>query len=508
MNLNAEVIEGFVGSVLAKRFDQPAPIPPCHREWWDLCTRKHPFVAIAAPRGFAKSTAITHSYTLASVLFRERSFVLLISGTEAQAILFLNDIKNELRDNERIHQLFGQPKFIKDAETDAIIEMPDGHKFRIMAKGSEQSLRGAKWSNRRPDLIICDDIEEDEQVMSKDRREKFRRWFFGALVPVRSDNGIVRIVGTILHMDSLLERLMPEYQLTQSRQYRKRVRELLKVEPLKESTDVHLPWLAVKYRAHDSTFKHLLWPEKKGEKELRSIRENYVAQGLPEIYSQEYLNVPIDESVAFFKKGDFKPRSLEDEKKILRYYIAGDMAISDKDRADYTVFVVGGLDDNGILHIVNVIRGRMDGLEIVDTIFALEHFYKPEVFALESGQISKAIGSFLHEEMPKRNIWPQVIEIRPSVDKLMRARSIQARMRAAGVRFDKSADWYQPFEDECTRFPRDKHDDQVDAFAYLGLILEKMVEAPTVEEINEELYQEEYASSGLFDLGRNLTTGY
>src|SRR3990167_1523924 len=501
--LTAEVVEGFVGSVLAKRFDQPAPIPPCHREWWNLCTSKHPFVAIAAPRGFAKSTAITHSYTLACVLFRERSFVLLISGTEAQAILFLNDIKNELKDNQAIHQLFGTPKFLKDAETDIIVELSEGHKFRIMAKGSEQSLRGAKWLNRRPDLVICDDIEEDEQVMNKDRRDKFRRWFFGALIPVRSDNGIIRVVGTILHMDSMLERLMPEFQIQSKRKHL-----FLKIEPLKTWTEHTTGWKSVKYRAHDDAFEHLLWPEKKGEKELRSIRADYIAQGLPEVYSQEYLNVPIDESVAFFKRGEFIDRTLDDQKKMLRYYIASDLAISEKDRADWSAFVIGGLDENGLLHIVNVIRERMDAREIVDTIFALEKYYKPEVFAVEKGQIEKAIGPFLNEEMPKRNIWPQILPLTPSIDKWNRARSIQGRMRARAVRFDKDADWYQNFEDELTRFPRDKHDDQVDAFAYLGLILDRMVEAPTEQEIADDIYYDAYEQSGIPELGRNTTTGY
>jgi predicted phage terminase large subunit-like protein len=427
----------------------------------------------------------------------------LISGTEAQAILFLNDIKTELKDNEKIHQLFGKPKFLKDAETDAIVEMPDGHKFRIMAKGSEQSLRGAKWINKRPDLILCDDIEEDEQVMSKERRDKFRRWFFGALMPCRSDNGIIRVVGTILHMDSMLERLMPEFQLQSKRKHL-----FLIQEPLKLWTKQPTGWKSVKYRAHSDDFVHLLWKEKKDASELRRIRADYVAQGLPEVYSQEYLNIPIDESVAFFKRGEFKDRTLEDQKKLLRYYVASDMAISEKERSDYSVFVVGGVDENGLLHIVNVIRDRMDSKELVDTLFALEQHYKPEAFALEKGTITKAIGPYLYDEMPKRNLWPQIIELAPSVDKPTRARSIQARMRAAGVRFEKDSDWYQTFEDELTRFPRDKHDDQVDAFAYLGLVLNKMVEAPTELEISDELYRDEYESSGLAHVGRSATTGY
>lgn len=500
--LTAETIEGFVGSVLLSRFDNPATIPDCHREWWTLCTSDHPFVAIAAPRGHAKSTAITHSYTLASVLFQERKFALIISGTEAQAILFLNDIKNELKDNELIHKLFGVPKFIKDAETDMIVQLGD-NVFRIMAKGSEQSLRGVKWLHRRPDLIICDDMEEDEQVLSKDRREKFRRWFIGALLPMRADKGVIRIVGTILHMDSLLENLMPENQLKT-----KFKGKFLVVEDLKTWADHKLPWLSVKYRAHSDDFKAILWPSKRTKEWLIAEREKFVTMGLPEVYAQEYLNIPLDESVAFFKKTDLQPRRTEDLKKPLRKYIAGDLAISEKDRADYTVFIVGGMDENGILHIIDVVRDRLNGLEIVDTILALEKLHKPEIFAMEEGQISKAIGPFLNERMVQSGIFPNIHGLKPSADKMTRARSIQARVRARAVRFEKDSDWYQTFEDELSRFPRDKHDDQVDAFAYLGLIIDRMHEAPTRAEIEEEEYQDELRESGLNEQGRNWRTGY
>lgn len=501
--LTTEIIEGFVGSVLMKRFDQPAPIPECHREWWTLCTSPQKFVAIAAPRGFAKSTAITHSYVLSCVLFRERSYVLIISGTEAQSIQFLNDIKNELIDNPHIKNLFHIKGLVKDSETDIICEFTDGHKFRIQAKGSEQRLRGVKWAGKRPDLIVCDDIEDDEQVMSKERREKFRKWFFGALLPCRSDDGIIRIVGTILHMDSLLERLMPEFQL-QTRSKRK----FLIIEPLRTYTTHQLPWKAVKYKAHDETFENLLWESKRPEEELRRIRDDYIAQGLPDVYSQEYLNIPIDESLAFFKRGDFIARNDAARQTPLRYYITGDLAISEKDRSDYSAFLVGGVDENGIIHVVNVIRERLNALEIVETIFALEQTYKPEVFGLEEGQISKAIGPFLYEEMPRRGVFPNLIGLKPSADKMERARSIQARMRAKSIRFEKDSDWYQTFEDECVRFPRDKHDDQVDAFAYLGLMLKSLVEAPTKMEFEEEAYERSLQSSGWTDRGRSASTGY
>ena len=94
--MSSEVIAGFVDSCLKKGFDQPLEIPAFHKEIWSVCTSKHRFVAIAAPRSFGKSTAITHAYVLANVLFRERTFVVIISDTENQSQMFLGDLKAEL----------------------------------------------------------------------------------------------------------------------------------------------------------------------------------------------------------------------------------------------------------------------------------------------------------------------------------------------------------------------------------------------------------------------------
>ena len=53
-----------------------------------------------------------------------------------------------------------------------------------------------------------------------------------------------------------------------------------------------------------------------------------------------------------------------------------------------------------------------------------------------------------------------------------------------------------------------KHDDTVDALAYQGILIDKMTEGLTSEEIVEEEYLEEYEQSGHNDQGRDPTTGY
>lgn len=499
MKLNASIIAGFQKSLLSNSYDERVESAVCHFEWWGLCTENHPKIAIAAPRKHAKSTAITLVYVLACVLFRERSYVLVLSDTITQAQQFLREIKTELAENDKLRTLFQVKEFLKDTEDDVIFSFQDGTQVRISAKGSEQKLRGLKWNNKRPDLIVGDDLENEELVLNPERREKFKRWFYGALVPCLAHNGVIRIVGTILHEDSLLNNLMP------SLWHKKTV-----IEPLKIwSTDARSSWKALKYRAHTDDFKHILWPERYDQDWFLSQRQDYLARGLSDVYSQEYLNEPIDESVAFFKKGDFIPVTTEDKKKNLNYYIAGDLAISKDNAADYTVFLIAGVDEDRTLHVKNVIRERMDGREIVDTILALNKAYSPVAIGLEDMQVTKSIGPFLREEMVKQNNFiPLEILKHGGQDKISRAKSIQGRIRAHTIKFDKAGDWYGSFEDELCKFPRGTKDDQVDAFAYLGRMLDSIIESPTKQEMDDDFYYDELNASGANNSGRSVWTGY
>lgn len=419
--------------------------------------------------------------------------------------MFLGQIKSALQENEDIINLFhlkknekGLVEFIKETETDIIVELADGHKFRIIAKGSEQKLRGLLWNGQRPDLFVLDDMESDEQVMNKERRDKFKRWFYGALIPALSEHGKIRYVGTILHQDSMLENLMPKEYGPYT----------VKTDLKTYQTKYAGMWRSVKFKAHNEDFSAILWPDRWNKAALQELRNDYLSRGLPEQYSQEFLNIPIDESTAYFKRSDLVADSMEDKKKILNYYIAGDFAISEKERADYTVFVIGGMDESGILHIKNVVRGRFDGAEIIDTMIGLQKVYSPLAFGIEETQLTKALGPYLNRAMLESNTFLNVVMMKPhKTDKISRAQSIRARLRAGGVKFDKAGDWYQTFEDELTTFPRGKHDDQVDAFAYLGLIIDKIIDAPTQEEIDEEEYLKEQEESEM-NTGRNEVTGY
>jgi len=446
--LNTDTIYGFVTTILQSRFDSPKPIPDFHKELWELCTSEEKQVAIAAPRAHAKSTSITHSYVLAKMLFRESSYCLIVSDTEGQAIQFLGDIKKELVENDLLRETFGitltRGKLTKDTESVAICTFEDGQQFRIEAKGSEQKVRGLKWRSLRPDLIIGDDLENDEVVLNEERRFKFRQWFFNALIPCGSDECLIRIVGTILHMDSMLERLMPAWGDKDTQ-----------TDGLKFWTTQKRSWKSVRYQAHNSDFSQMLWPEKFSKDRLERIRATYVEQGFPEGYSQEYLNYPIDEENAFFRKEDFPP--IQDTEENVEYYVGGDLAISEKDRRAYSVFVVAALGSSGKLKVVEVVRQRMDSLEIIEEVFRLHAKFHPVAFFIEKENIARSIGPMLNLTMRQRNIYPNIGDdtmIVPSQDKEKRAQAIRARARAGGVEINHDAWWFDLFITELIQFPR------------------------------------------------------
>jgi len=483
MSLTWESIEGITTGLLAAKYDNPRPIPDLHREMWTEFCSDHPKVAIAAPREHAKSTAITHAAILSSVLLRYKSFVLLISDTESQAAGFLGDIKDELIENTTLRSTFGVKKILKDTETNVIVQFEDGEQFRIVAKGSEQKLRGIKWRNKRPDLIVGDDLENDEIVMNPERREKFRRWFQNALVPCGSDTCSIRIVGTILHLDSMLNRLMSNKK-----------------------------WRTTLYEACDENFQNLLWPEKFSEKRLRDIYEDFAEDGNSEGFSQEYRNHPVDIKALFFKKDyflDFE-RDKEGNAQIpnLEYYAGADFAVSEKEKADFTVFVVVGVCPEGKLHVVDV--RRFKGPDHVDELIATQKMWNINMWMFESGQISKSIEPLLITEMNRTRVILNYETHTPTQSKTARARSIQGYHKSGFIRYDKEKDWWTPFEAELMMVadsgPRGRHDDQFDAFAYVGMAVHLFFEAFSDEEIEQDEWEDMY--DDFADQGRCFATGY
>lgn len=482
VKLTPEIIEGFQTTYLLPSYDDACATPPCHREWWSMFCSPKQFVAIAAPRRHAKSTSVTHAAGLASIMFRDRRHVLIVSDTEQQASSFLGDMKREIMDNEDLREDFSVGSIIKDAETEFIFQFADGYWVRLVAKGAGQKLRGLKYRNVRPDLILCDDLENDQMVESKERRDKYMRWFLAALIPTLSKRGKVRVVGTVLHFDGLLERLLQ-----------------------------NKTWYSKRYEAHDDNFENILWPQMWTKTALLQLYNMYTEDGKPEAYSQEMRNRPIDASTAYFKA-----TSITDYDSLppgCRYYVGVDLAISKEARRDFTVFAVVAVDFEGLMYLVNVIRERMGPNEIIETFFTLQNLYEPQEFIVENGAIWRGIHPLLATEQLKRGTYLSFPyeKMVPIADKMVRAKPLQARVSAGAFKFNMKAAWSPVVNNEFMTFPAGKHDDVVDACAWVCQRLAKLALGKSPEELQDDaLYAdiEEDTDEEVSVYTRDSITGY
>lgn len=495
---SADLIESFAGTFISPRYDIPRPTAPFHREGWALYASSEPAVELVAPRDHAKSTAFTTVYILAEVLFRKSDYIILVGSTEDGAAEQLGNITEELVENDDLVQQFGVKKFLRTSTTDIIVEMDDGHRFRILARGAEQRIRGRLWKGKRPNLLVCDDMEDDEQVENKDRRAKFRRWFFRAAKQALSKSGRIRVHGTILHEDSLLARLMKNRS-----------------------------WKHLYYKAHAGfdDFSDLLWPERWDEKQLRARRQEFIEDGDAAGYSQEFLNDPQDSAAAYLRADDFIPMREEDFETDKRINVGWDFAVSKADLANRTSCTIAGKDSNNLLHFLDFRVGRWNPsvspverragvIGWIDLMFEVEERWRPEAHFVEGGVIWNAVMNIVSQEMQERDKFLNIVVLNPIKDKAARGTTLKKRHRAGATRWNTAAEGYESARDELLRFTGGtgaRLDDQFDSAATVCLGFEA---EPQVEK--EEFYDDEdwEMERGFWNRkravtdGRNAVTGY
>jgi hypothetical protein len=498
MNLTADLIEAFAGTFISPRYDNCAPTPQLHRDAWALYASDVPQALCIAPREHAKSTALTTVYILAEVLFRKSDYVVLISSTEESAVEQLGNIAEELHENDDLRREFGVKGFPSDSKQDLIVEMQDGHRFRILCRGAEQRIRGRLWKGKRPNLLVVDDAEDDEQVENADRRTKFRRWFFRAAKQAVGRYGRTRVHGTILHEDSLLSRLRKNRE-----------------------------WKHLYFKAHRGfdDFSDILWPEQWPEERLRARQREFVEEGDAGGYSQEFLNDPQDNAEAYLRRQDFIPMTEEDHEREKVISTGWDFAVSKADLANRTSVTVGGVDILNRVCFLDFQAGRWNPSVTpseresgesgwIDLMFEVEARWHPQAHFIEGGVIWNSVKQMIYTEMETRGVFLNLVVLNPVKDKAVRGLSLKKRHRAGMTRWNTEADGYVSAKEEMLRFTGHaaaRLDDQFDSAATLCLGIER---APKVDQ--EDFYDEEdfEMERGFWNrktgtaAGRSNVTGY
>ncbi|MBU4491265.1 MAG: phage terminase large subunit, partial [Euryarchaeota archaeon] len=177
----------------------------------EMSEKRNRNLAVAAPRGHAKSTIVSLFYAVWSICYSKENYIVLFSATKAQAVTLMSDIKRALESNEELIRDF--PEVCHAGEglnkyqwTQQVIETRNG--IKVHALGYEGEARGFKFGQHKPTLIIFDDIDGDKNTYSSKSRSDLLKWFKSTVRYIGSKRTNMVAVGTLLHTDSLLARFI------------------------------------------------------------------------------------------------------------------------------------------------------------------------------------------------------------------------------------------------------------------------------------------------------------
>lgn len=168
-----------------------------------LADKQIEMLVLAAFRGSGKSTIVSLAFVIWSIITGRSHYVLLTSLTQGQAGQLLDNIRQELENNELLIKDFG-PFFNRSSNWRSDSLEIKKYSARISVYSVQESLRGTRYKENRPDLIVVDDVEDVTSVRSPDRREQVRKWLFGDVIPASGQAAKIVVVGNVLHEDSLV----------------------------------------------------------------------------------------------------------------------------------------------------------------------------------------------------------------------------------------------------------------------------------------------------------------
>jgi predicted phage terminase large subunit-like protein len=211
---------------------------------------------------------------------------------------------------------------------------------------------------------------------------------------------------------------------------------------------------------------------------MRPVEELYAIRARnPGLFIALHQQKPVSDEGDMFKPSwliDYVPDELPST---LTYYGASDWALSEGS-GDFTVHVVFGVDHAGHVWIVDIFRGQVDILEGVTTCVDLMLKYKPLKWFSERVMMSKAIGPVLRKRKVEVGAWTLMEDVSVigfgGKESPSRAGAFAGACQAGYVHIPAYQPWIEELKFELSRFPKGKHDDQVDACALIGMNLNKL----------------------------------
>lgn len=392
---------------------------PKHYSEWEAHLESNSRSLTEAPRGSWKTFFFSLAYPLWRIL-RGKTEVLLVSDSEDQARKNLRLIRETIESREELAPMRPTTKELWGTDQ---IQFPNQSIAHIMGFGT--SRRGI-----HPDLIIPDDIESENNKMS---REDKNRMYFGVISGMALPHTKIAAVGTPLEFGDLLE------QLAKNEAY-KSWRRPAEIDGVNQYSDIwDDKWLAFR------------------RKEMGSIN-----------YAREMLLERIDPATQPFKRDyetlyDVAP----DRNRFMRVVTVCDPAYTEGD-GDATAIITTGIThgNHGYVLSAKAIRREDPGL-IVEELFKDIRAYESDAVGIKRRK-GDAISFTFNERRTRENLWSfQYVEIKDTKSKTDKSRigGLVPRWESRSIHIHRHM---KDFLDEIYQFRLDdshKHDDRLDALA-------------------------------------------
>lgn len=430
--------------------------------------------AIEAPRGHAKSTTFTFKDSIHAAAYAYKHYEIILSDSSEQAEGFLGDIKTEFEENAALREDFGElPGRVWKA---SVILLTNG--VKIEAIGSGKKIRGRRHKQWRPDLIVCDDLENDENVNTAEQRKKLRNWFYKAVSKAGDTYTDIVYIGTLLHFDALLANVAnnPSYKTVKYRG----------VISFAENTELWDAWEAIYtdltnekrqeearafYEAHEAEMLEgtaVLWKEKLSYYDLMVIR---ISEGEAS-FNSEIQNEPIDpESCTFqeewFDFWDDEGKQLPDFSEPRFVFIgANDPSLGKNKKSDTSsIFALAKDTSTGYIYVLiaDIAKRKPDQI-IEDAIEAsrrLKRDYKRPYyqFGVETVQFQYYFAEIMRQKSAAIGEYLPIVEINSVQNKDARIQSLQPFVKNGYVKFSKK---HKTLLKQMYEYPMGKNDDGPD----------------------------------------------
>lgn len=395
---------------------------------------------IVAFRGSAKSTIMSLGYPIWSIIgCQQKKFPIIVCFTQQRAQDTLSHIRLELEKNELLQYDFG-PFYINESWRDNTL-MLSKYRAKITAVSTNENIRGVRNGAIRPDLIICDDIEDTSSAKTKEGRDKGWQFLNGEVFPTGDVNTKKIIIGNLVHEDSVIMRLKKAIE-------ENKFNGVFKAYPLVNNKNEIL-WKE-KFPTMDDVIK---FKKTSVADEINWHRE-YLLEILPttdQVVYKEWIKYYNQEEIPKNKKGHYETAT------------GVDLAISEKESADFTSMVTASgykVNDEPIIFIYpNPINKRINFPDTINQIILLKETlggnYSTK-FYIESVAYQTA----LVQELELKGL--VVEEVKVNVGKRERLVSVSHWIRNGKIKFPKQG--CEQLIQQILGFGVEKHDDLVDAF--------------------------------------------